>query len=64
MAAALSRSTKPLVVYYCRTYVKCNKAVREGEDAEGEMEDVCYGIPLAAAFVCESDHYALVYACI
>ena len=41
MAAALSRSTKPLVVYYCRTYVKCNKAVREGEDAEGEMEDVC-----------------------
>ena len=38
LAEALSRSTKPLVVYYCKTYDKCNKVVSEGE---GEMEDVC-----------------------
>jgi len=34
-----------------------NKAVRGGRGGE----DVCYGMPRAAAFVYDSDHHALVY---
>ena len=30
---------------------------------QGEKEDVCYGIPQAAASVYESDHHALAHAC-
>ena len=52
-----ARTGVPVVVYYCRTYVK---AVRGRRVKRG---DVCYGMLRAAAAACvddsDSDHHAL-----